>query len=112
MITWKLPEWKRGARVHPGNTTHRDNTSTQINLHTEGTTASREMLKTGGLEEITCSTLSPVASCFTGVPDVKGIAVVDLNDVSVEDKDSKRVKRLFVYGVGLQVYDVLVGKDT
>lgn len=54
--------------------------------------------------------LVPVECCFTGVPDVKGIVVTDVSDSERVGPKSHMVnKRIFVYGMGLQVFDVAIG---
>lgn len=53
--------------------------------------------------------LVPLGSCYTGVPDVKGIIVTDVDDGKKSgDKSQVIEKRVLVYGMGLQVFDVTV----
>lgn len=53
--------------------------------------------------------LIPVGCRFTGVPDVKGLLVTDLDEAENVEHNSYRInRRIFVYGMGLQVFDVSV----
>lgn len=58
-----------------------------------------------------CPSLTPIGSCFSGVPDVKGLVVTDVDVGKKKRKKEGRIieKRVFVYGMGLQVFDVAVG---
>lgn len=57
-------------------------------------------------------------ACFTGVPDVKGLAVVDWRgsgSQSVVSNDQRRghttdtkMKKVLVYGMGLQVFEITI----
>ncbi|XP_050718661.1 uncharacterized protein LOC126999789 [Eriocheir sinensis] len=56
--------------------------------------------------------LTPIGSCFSGVPDVKGLVVTDIDDgKKKKGKKKGRIteKKVFVYGMGMQVFDVTVG---
>lgn len=52
--------------------------------------------------------LKATRSAYTGVPDVKGLTVIPINKNSSNTNNSETdlLHRLFVYGVGLQVYDL------
>lgn len=52
--------------------------------------------------------LRATCSVFTGVPDVKGLTMIPINKNSSNTNNSETdlLQRLFVYGVGLQVYDL------
>uniref|UniRef100_A0A0P4W420 tRNA (34-2'-O)-methyltransferase regulator WDR6 n=1 Tax=Scylla olivacea TaxID=85551 RepID=A0A0P4W420_SCYOL len=53
--------------------------------------------------------LMPVGCRFTGVPDVKGLIVSDVDETENVGHKSHRIdKRVFVYGMGLQVFDVSI----
>ncbi|XP_045122840.1 WD repeat-containing protein 6-like isoform X3 [Portunus trituberculatus] len=53
--------------------------------------------------------LIPVGCRFIGVPDVKGLIVTDVDETENMRHNSHRIdKRVFVYGMGLQVFDVSV----
>lgn len=52
--------------------------------------------------------LTPLGSCFTGVPDVKGFVVTTVDQGRERGKNNSIEKRVFVYGMGLQVFDVAV----
>nr|XP_045614269.1 WD repeat-containing protein 6-like [Procambarus clarkii] len=56
------------------------------------------------------ASLKAVCVHFTGVPDVKGHTLVDVNDTRRQDK-AKIIKRIFVYGMGLQIYELCIGDD-
>lgn len=60
------------------------------------------------LEGATSAYLRPVCSVYTGVPDVKGLTLIPLSETSSNRNDSETdfLQRIFVYGVGLQVYDL------
>lgn len=54
-------------------------------------------------------TLVPLGCYFTGVPDVKGIVVTEI-DNKRQTRTQVIEKRVVVYGMGLQVFDVTVGR--
>lgn len=52
--------------------------------------------------------LKATRSAYTGVPDVKGLTVIPIykNSSNTNNSETDLLHRLFVYGVGLQVYDL------
>lgn len=114
-VIWKVPDSKKYKHDEH---TIKNTSSAQISLCSTKTKDSDEILKSISYKaaETTFPTLTPVSSCFMGVPDVKGIAVVDVNSENIttasKGEESRKVKRLFVYGMGLQVYDIVFGGDT
>ncbi|XP_071533185.1 tRNA (34-2'-O)-methyltransferase regulator WDR6 isoform X2 [Panulirus ornatus] len=111
LIVWKLHSTQKSQH-------HEENLGVITNsIHgckTKTTSPEQESEDTSNWNQHNVNVLEPVFSRFTGVPDVKGITFVDLNKnekSTSRAKNLKQTKRIFVHGVGVQVYDLYFDDD-
>nr|XP_053629192.1 WD repeat-containing protein 6-like isoform X2 [Cherax quadricarinatus] len=115
LTIWKL-HYKQENEYHEESSSNTEKMS-QINSCRTRISDFISEAKSGSVDKFSMlASLEPMSVYFTGVPDVKGIAAVDVNEsygirTSHAQEKAKRLKRIFVYGVGLQVYELYMDSD-